>query len=380
MAVPTFDPVSFGLSAEQAWTEILPIPDGGFTVNYTETGGNTWVQENVSPSVGPLFLPGTPEYLDTVLVGTEYRGAYARETYGTRLSVSYVAVKGQDVPDGNVPPVARDDKAWGLVGQPITIPIADLLLNDDDPNGDPVSFVNAGSSPNGTVTFSESSVFFTPARGFKGRTSFSYTIQDSYGAIDTAEVSIWVGRRYVTLHVDFNHNATWQDRDRTTILPRFDYVRLLGTSRAEVTGDPEMLSWVREVWVRPKWIARLNSNLHATGAAIQWTVDGDLVDAMDPTATGWNVSYDAGEGVLELINPITTRGYSSTWGGAVLEAEANATNMHLKLVNIEHHLIVTILFWDGQVKSFDYQVRKSPPRLDPFGFVSRPFPPKKVPF
>jgi hypothetical protein len=63
-----------------------------------------------------------------------------------------------------------------------------------DADGDPVSFVSAaGSSANGgTVVQSDGWLYYTPATGFAGEDSFTYTISDGRGTPVTGTVSVVV--------------------------------------------------------------------------------------------------------------------------------------------------------------------------------------------
>jgi len=90
----------------------------------------------------------------------------------------------------NLPPVAVDDAVTTPFNTPITIPV---LVNDSDPNGDPIS-ITAFTQPlaGGTVTQSGNSLIFTPTAGFSGSATFNYTICDPQGLCDVAAVTVVV--------------------------------------------------------------------------------------------------------------------------------------------------------------------------------------------
>ncbi len=96
----------------------------------------------------------------------------------------------------NDPPNARDDGVFEtLEDTAIVIDVNDLLLNDTDPNGDPLSVVAVERFPlNGTVTLDETTglITFTPRADYNGEAGFEYTIDDGQGGQDTAFVSITV--------------------------------------------------------------------------------------------------------------------------------------------------------------------------------------------
>ncbi|MDH3308124.1 MAG: Ig-like domain-containing protein, partial [Acidimicrobiia bacterium] len=89
----------------------------------------------------------------------------------------------------NAPPVAVDDTMTAPPGTPVVVIVT---TNDSDPNGDGLTVIDvsppaAGSAvvnPDGTVTY-------TPAPGFKGIDSFTYTVSDGTDTA-TATVSVTV--------------------------------------------------------------------------------------------------------------------------------------------------------------------------------------------
>ncbi|HEX9637847.1 MAG TPA: Ig-like domain-containing protein [Acidobacteriota bacterium] len=90
----------------------------------------------------------------------------------------------------NQPPAAQDDSAVTEVGAAVTI---EVLANDSDPNGDPLTVVSvtdpaqgsAAINPDGTITY-------TPDPGLLGSDGFEYTVCDPAGLCDTASVAVEV--------------------------------------------------------------------------------------------------------------------------------------------------------------------------------------------
>jgi len=99
--------------------------------------------------------------------------------------------------NSNQAPVAQDDSYHTRPATPLLIPIADLLANDQDPDGDTLSLNSFGQTVSGgTVAMdrSGSQLLFTPAADFfKGTAQFDYSVSDGNGGIDTAQVLIDVG-------------------------------------------------------------------------------------------------------------------------------------------------------------------------------------------
>ena len=82
----------------------------------------------------------------------------------------------------NTTPVAVDDGFSGYENVPFVINTAQLLANDNDPDGDPLRVTQVGNAQHGTVEIqSDGQVRFTPDADFHGRASFQYLVSDSYG-------------------------------------------------------------------------------------------------------------------------------------------------------------------------------------------------------
>ncbi|MFO7537130.1 MAG: PKD domain-containing protein, partial [Chloroflexota bacterium] len=91
----------------------------------------------------------------------------------------------------NNPPVAVDDEATAVQETPLVI---DVLANDFDPDGDELTIVAVTQPANGMVVINNGeTITYTPAAGFYGTTdSFTYTISDGRGGVDTATVVVTV--------------------------------------------------------------------------------------------------------------------------------------------------------------------------------------------
>ncbi|MEE8587656.1 MAG: Ig-like domain-containing protein [Acidobacteriota bacterium] len=88
----------------------------------------------------------------------------------------------------NSPPLAVTDEAETPESLPVLI---EVLSNDSDPEGDPLSLVSVTQPSNGTAQIaSQTAVTYTPADGFQGSDSFSYTVADSKGAEATGTVNV----------------------------------------------------------------------------------------------------------------------------------------------------------------------------------------------
>ena len=93
----------------------------------------------------------------------------------------------------NDPPVALDDSAVNTWNVLTTI---DVLANDSDPDGDPLTVVSVTEPSHGAVYINSgaTSVTYRSLEGFTGIDQFQYTITDGNGGYDTATVSVTVGQ------------------------------------------------------------------------------------------------------------------------------------------------------------------------------------------
>jgi len=91
-------------------------------------------------------------------------------------------------------PVAADDTGFGTeYGTELTITSASLLANDGDADLDALTLLSVTSGIGGTVALdANGNVVFTPADGFEGAASFTYTASDGHGGTATGSVSITV--------------------------------------------------------------------------------------------------------------------------------------------------------------------------------------------
>lgn len=89
----------------------------------------------------------------------------------------------------NAPPVAADDS----VSTPELTPVAvGVLANDSDPEGDLLVVVGHTGAAHGTASCGATGCTYAPNLAFQGADSFTYTVKDGFGAMDTATVSITV--------------------------------------------------------------------------------------------------------------------------------------------------------------------------------------------
>lgn len=96
-----------------------------------------------------------------------------------------VSVTISPLPD---PPVAVDDAGFYSTNTPKTI---EILANDFDPDGDPVTLVSVTQPMHGTVTQGLSNATYTPNLGYAGFDAFTYQITDGTGRLATGQVALF---------------------------------------------------------------------------------------------------------------------------------------------------------------------------------------------
>jgi hypothetical protein len=108
---------------------------------------------------------------------------------GTATATVTITVSPGNNPVNNAP-VATADTATGQTGTPI---IVGVLLNDTDPDGDPLTVVSATAGTHGTTTVNSGlTVTYTSAPGFVGTDNFIYTIDDAHGHTTNGLVTVEV--------------------------------------------------------------------------------------------------------------------------------------------------------------------------------------------
>jgi hypothetical protein len=91
----------------------------------------------------------------------------------------------------NDKPNAKDDEVSTMEEEPIEV--IDVLTNDTDKDGDPLSIASVTQGRHGSVKINtDQTLSYTPNKNFSGDDSFKYTVSDSKGAMSEASVSVKV--------------------------------------------------------------------------------------------------------------------------------------------------------------------------------------------
>ena len=94
----------------------------------------------------------------------------------------------------NADPVLGDDVAELDQDELIVI---DVLANDSDPDGDPLTLLSVGAARFGSVEIVGGQAVYTPASGYVGPDSFTYSVSDGAGGVVDGSVSVQVAASVV---------------------------------------------------------------------------------------------------------------------------------------------------------------------------------------
>lgn len=159
--------------------------------NDTDPTGQPLTVTSATAENGDVTI--NPDGTITYSPNRDYNGPDDRITYTItdpdgNTATSTVTVT---ITNTNDVPTAEDDFASTPLNTPVVI---DVLLNDSDPDGDPLQVQGIPTSADGTVDVNpDGSITFTPNPGFTGAAVINYTVVDPSGATDPAIVVVQVG-------------------------------------------------------------------------------------------------------------------------------------------------------------------------------------------
>ncbi|HKF42609.1 MAG TPA: Ig-like domain-containing protein [Thermoanaerobaculia bacterium] len=159
------------------------------------------------------------------------------------------------------PPIAKDDTAKTTAAKPVTI---NVLANDSDSDGDPLTVTAVTKPPKGTAVINGSSanntVTYTPVAGFTGTDTFSYTVSDGKGATASAKVT-------VTVSTPPNSPPVANDDTATTSKNKAVTIAVLAND-TDPDGDPLTITGVS---------VASNGSVSATATKVTYTPNKDFL-------------------------------------------------------------------------------------------------------
>jgi len=163
--------------------------------NDTDPEGDTLMITDVgTPSNGTASISGssivyTPA---TDYVGTDSFDYTITDNNGNEVTATVTIV----INAVNQAPKLTNDVDSTEEDTPVTI---DVTANDTDPEGDTLTVMSASDPSNGTVSIVGNNAVYTPAAGYVGPDSFTYTVNDGNGNTQTATVDVTVTAKVVNL-------------------------------------------------------------------------------------------------------------------------------------------------------------------------------------
>jgi len=155
-----------------------------------------------TPTGGVTFRDGT-NLLDTVALDESGMAALTTNltTHGNHVitaeyagDVNFLGSTNTLNPDQliNTPPFAGATWLQTTVNSGASLTTAQLLQNDSDADGDAFTVIAVAgtSAQGGTVTFTNSTITYTPPNNYAGADTFTYTLSDSFNGITTGTVNV----------------------------------------------------------------------------------------------------------------------------------------------------------------------------------------------
>ncbi|WP_181040314.1 Ig-like domain-containing protein [Desulfobulbus oralis] len=166
--------------------------NGDGTPDSLNLGTPTTLTNNAGVTIGTLLLRANGSY--TFTPALNYSGPVPELSYtvkdpGGKTATAKLKIAITPVND---PPVANPDTATTPEDTPINN--INVLGNDSDPDGDPLSVTSATVDPaKGTVGVNpDGTLNFVPTPGFTGTAIITYTISDGHGGTATSTVTVSV--------------------------------------------------------------------------------------------------------------------------------------------------------------------------------------------
>jgi len=179
---------------DELWEEFKAYPDDSKTWNLSVQ----WVPSDYSsPTTLTISWDNTSfsssDYVSVLLYDVDssvYVSDMIIEASYTFTCPALALQNFQIICSTNLPPVANDDSAT-VIEDSINNQI-DVLANDNDPNGDILTIINITQPLYGSATYDSDYVYYTPNADYTGLDTFSYTVSDDEGEIDTASIYITI--------------------------------------------------------------------------------------------------------------------------------------------------------------------------------------------
>ncbi|PLY13126.1 MAG: hypothetical protein C0631_14665, partial [Sedimenticola sp.] len=236
----------------------------------------------------------------------------------------------------NSPPVAEDDYTVTDEDTPVTIQV---LENDMDPDGDPITVTEVTQGENGSVIIDPvtGNPVYTPNPNFNGTDTFTYTISGGAGGVDTATVTIIinpVNDAPVAGTIDVEPDGT------TTVDPNSVGV---GDYEHTIPEDTSVSGQVMATDVDGDALVYSQNSAPSHGSVVV-NPDGSYTYTPNPDYNGndsFTVLVDDGNGgtdistVYIIITPVQDPSLITEGFGSVTEDTIFTTSGHLNITDVD---------------------------------------------
>jgi PKD repeat protein len=168
----------------------LPTGPSSFTVHVTSSGSNVnnalvclWKGTEVYQTL-TTNTAGDATFTPNPTTTGPMNVTVTKQNYLPNTTTATVIIS------NNTSPEAFDDTT--TVNEDSTNNQINVLANDHDDDGDTITILSVTQPTHGQSSTDNTFTYYTPAANYHGQDSFTYTIQDIYGATDSATVSITV--------------------------------------------------------------------------------------------------------------------------------------------------------------------------------------------
>ncbi|AFY58916.1 hypothetical protein Riv7116_6589 [Rivularia sp. PCC 7116] len=211
----------------------------------------------------------------------------------------------------NDQPLAQNDAATTNQDTEVSI---DVLANDGDIDGDNLTIASVAAANNGTTAIVGNEVVYTPASGFSGEDSFTYSINDGSGVNQTAQVNVTVAAVNPTNPTNPTNPSTRVDAG---LLALYNFDEGSGDTVFDVSGVGTALNLQIDNVSRTSWgngVLNINApNLIASNGTADKLIDG-ITATQEITLEAWvtpeNRSQNGPARIATLSSNVSNRNFT----------------------------------------------------------------------